>query len=77
MKIIDLLKIAENALVALSDNGIRTDDVWHIALFNDYENLRSAGEKTTYITALLADKYNTSESSVKRIVRRLNKQVKL
>ena len=74
---IELIKISKTTLEALAEKGVKTKDVRHIGMYNDYEEMKHNGEKSTYIIACLADKYSTSESNVKRILKRLRSQVKI
>lgn len=77
MQIIDLMKFSAMILETLSKNGIKTSDYKFISLYNDYLNMCNIGEKTTYIVAHLAQKYDTSESTVYRIIRRFRRAIKL
>lgn len=50
--------------------GIRMDDVRYIELYNDYNRLLADGEKTSYIVAVLAEKYGVCERKVYDLIRR-------
>ncbi len=76
MKIIELLRFHKEFLKRMSENDIKTDDWEHVEMFNEYEQMRNAGEKATWIFPHLADKYGCSESSVYRIVSRFKSDVK-
>jgi len=48
-----------------------------VEMFEEYLHMRSKREKFRYIMAHLAEKYRMSESSIKRIVKRLSSEVNL
>ena len=75
MKVVELVKISMEALKMMSDSGIRTEDWQHIKMYEEYIDMRRNCEKFRYIIAHLAEKYKLSESSIKRIVKRLSREV--
>lgn len=75
MKIAELVKISMETLKMMSKVGIKTDDWRHIEMFEEYLDMRKNCEKFRYIMAYLAEKYRISESTVKRIVKRLSGEV--
>lgn len=70
MKIIELLKLNRELLTICRSAGIRLDDVRYIELYNDYARLLANGEKTSYIVAVLAEKYGVCERKVYDLIRR-------
>ena len=76
MKVVEFLKIGQEMLKLMSLFDLRRDDYKHIELYEEYMVLRGEGEKVDYIFATLSSKYNVSESTIKRIVKRLSKEVK-
>jgi len=62
-------------LKMMSVSGIKTEDWQHIKMYDEYMDMRRNREKFRYILAYLAEKYSISESSVKRIVKRLSAEV--
>ena len=76
MKVVEILKLGREFLKLLSSFDLRCDDYKHIELYEEYVKMRRDGDKVDYILYLLSEKYNLSESTVKRIVRRLSKEVK-
>lgn len=76
MKAIDVVKIMAQGMKMLSDADIRTEDYRHIPMYEEYLSMRQDKEKYRYIIAVLAMKYNLSQSSVVRIINRLSKAVK-
>ena len=75
MKVVELIKISMESLKMMSNCGIRTSDWKHIEMFEEYLNMRRNCEKFRYIMAHLAEKYRMSESSIKRIIKRLSGEV--
>lgn len=75
MKIVELIKISTETLKMMSNSGIKTGDWQHVKMYEEYLDMRSKCEKFRYIMAFLAEKYRLSESSVKRIVKRLSSEV--
>lgn len=70
MKVIELLKLNRDLLTFCRSAGIRLDDVRYIELYNDYARLLANGEKTSYIVALMAEKYGICERKVYDLIRR-------
>lgn len=75
MKAIELLKVGSELLKLMSTCDLLVDDWKNIAMYEEYTALRKAGEKCAYITAMLSEKYKVSESTVKRVVKRLSDEV--
>lgn len=76
MKAIEFLKIGRELLKVMSNLGLRRDDYQHIELYEEYVIMRAEGEKVDYILCYLSDKYKLSESTVKRVVKRLSREVR-
>lgn len=72
MKVIEILKLNRELLNICRDVGIRMDDVQYIELYNDYNRLLAAGEKVSYIVAVLAERYAVSERKVYALIKRLS-----
>lgn len=70
MKVIELLKLNRELLTICQAAGVRIDDVRYIELYNDYARLLADGEKTSYIVALMAEKYGVCERKVYDLIRR-------
>ena len=62
-------------LKMMSNSGIKTSDWQYIKMYEEYQQMRSNNDKFRYIIAFLSEKYKTSESTVKRIVKRLSREV--
>ena len=77
MKVVELVKISIETLKMMSKHDIKLNDWKHIEMFEEYLDMRRNREKFRYIMAYLAEKYKISESTVKRIVKRLSEEVML
>ena len=75
MKVAELVKISMEALKMMSNSGIKVEDWQHIEMYEEYMDMRKNCEKFRYIMAYLAEKYKTSESTIKRVVKRLSREV--
>ena len=77
MKVVELVKISIETLKMMSKHDIKLNDWKHIEMFEEYLDMRRNKDKFRYIMAYLAEKYKISESTVKRIVKRLSEEVML
>ena len=77
MEAIDFLKVGKEFLKLMSNCDLRLDDYKHVELCEEYAEMRENGYKVDYILSVLSSKYKMSESTIKRIVKRLSKEVKL
>ncbi len=77
MKCADLVKINRISMELMSKHDIRQSDYAFIELYEEYLVMRDRGDKYNYIIAVLSERYNISDSTVKRIVRRLSKEVNM
>jgi len=73
MKLVDLVKIGAEMLKMMSENDVKLNDWKYVKMHEEYVKMRAEGIKYRAVIAILADKYNTSEASIERIVRRLSK----
>lgn len=71
MKVVELLSVSEKLIKALHENGIKTEDVHHLPLYQEYLLLKGDGHKTTYIVSHLSDKYKICERKVYKVLKRL------
>lgn len=76
MKAIEILRIGLEMLKVMSDFGLRTGDYKHVEMYEEYIEMRRRGEKVDYILAHLSSKYKMSESTIKRVMKRLSKESK-
>ena len=73
MTIYEILSFNKELLQRLFNAGVKTSDCLYVDLFNDYIWMRNAGNKTTYIVAVLSDKYTMSERKVYDVIRHLSR----
>lgn len=72
MTIYEILSFNRELLRRLCSIGVRPDDCRFVDLYSDYLRMKSAGEKTTYIVAVLAERYGICERKVYDVIRRLS-----
>ena len=72
-----VLKLNLNQLKMMSDFDIPAHYYRYIPMFEDYLQMRAAGEKMAYIIAVLTERYDVSDSTVKRVIKALSLRVKL
>lgn len=75
MKAAILLKIGAELLKMMSICDLRVQDVEYIELYAQYVKARNNHEKYNVIIYELANQHHLSESTVKRIIRRFEKEV--
>lgn len=71
-----MLFLIRDLLKSMSDIGIKMDDYKYIGLCQEYNELVARGNKREYARAVLSRKYSVSESTVFRIITRMNKPLK-
>ena len=69
MKKVEILRLSGEMLKRLHDFGIKMTDYEYLPLYDDYVRMRSAGEKTTYIVAVLCERYNLCERKVYKLLK--------
>jgi len=77
MTIYEILSFNKELLQRLFNAGIKASDCLYVDLFNDYIQMRTTGEKTTYIVAVLSEKYSMCERKVYGVIRYLSKECKI
>ena len=70
-----LLKLNINQMEIMSKCGLSVDDVRYIPVFEEYQSLLADGVPKERIYQYLKKKHFVSESTVKRVVKRLSRQV--
>ena len=75
MKTFELLKFNKILLELMSKCDIRRDDCKFVDLYEEYRCMREKGEKYLYVVTHLAERYGVSVSSVKRLIKRLSREV--
>ena len=71
-----LLKLNLNQVKLMSMFGLSVDDVNYIPMFEEYLSLRREGVPKERIYQHFRSKYHVSESTAKRVIKRLSRQVK-
>lgn len=72
-----LLKLNLYQVEIMSKCGLSVDDVRHIPMYEEYLSLRRDGVAKERIYQYFRTKYNVSESTAKRVIKRLSAQVSL
>ena len=70
-----LLKLNINQVKAMSKCGLSVDDFRYVPMYEEYLYLRSEGVPKERIYQHFRSKYHVSESTVKRVIRRLSQRV--
>ena len=73
----ELIKASASVCKVLADNGISPSDYKFIGLVEEYHRLKAEGQKYAYITFYLAQQYSVSETSVYRIVKKLQENANI
>ena len=73
MTLFEILNFNKELLNRLCMVGFEPDDCRYIDLYNEYEQMKNAGEKVTYIVNFLSAKYDVSERKIYEIVKRFGK----
>lgn len=73
MTLFEILNFNKELLNRLCMVGFKPDDCRYIDLYNEYEQMKNAGEKVTYIVNFLSTKYDVSERKIYEIVKRFGK----
>ena len=76
MKAIEILLIGREMLKIMSEIGLRTNDYKYLPMYEEYVEMRRSNNKVDYILMFLSHKYKLSESTIKRVIKRLSKEVK-
>ncbi len=70
-----LLKINLNQVKTMSKCGLSVDDVRYVPMYEEYLSLRREGVSKERIYQYLGNRYFVSESTVKRVIKRLSRRV--
>ena len=70
-----LLKLNLNQVEIMSKCGLSVDDVRHVPMYEEYLSLRREGVPKERIYQHFRGKYHVSESTVKRVIKRLSQRV--
>ena len=75
MNAAELLKINKFLMEMMSKVGIKHTDWRFLEMYDEYLCMRKARDKYAYIIAVLSEKYKVSESTIKRLIKRLSREV--
>ena len=70
-----LLKLNLNQVETMSKCGLPVDDARYVPMYEEYLSLRREGVPKERIYQHFRSKYHVSESTVKRVIRRLSQRV--
>lgn len=70
-----LLKLNLNQVKTMSKCGLSVDDARYVPMYEEYLSLRSEGVPKERIYQHFRGKYHVSESTAKRVVKRLSRRV--
>ena len=73
MSVKDLLLFSGELLKRLHESGIRIDDYKYVQLLKDYEELKSEGNKQTYMVAMLSHRYGICARKIYKLLARMRK----
>ena len=73
MEAYKMLFLIRDLMKSMSEIGIKMDDYKYIGLCQEFNELVAKGHKREYARAVLSRKYSVSESTVFRIITRMNK----
>lgn len=75
MKAARILLIGRELLKLMSICDLKIDDYKYLEMYSEYVKARNSKVKYSAIIMELSDKYGISESSVKRIIRRFEREI--
>lgn len=75
MKAVNLLRIGAELLKLMSICDLKVSDWQYLEMYSEYVKGRNNHIKYDVIIMQLSERYNISESSVKRIIRKFDKEV--
>lgn len=75
MVVAKLIEIGSKMMKLLSECDIRMGDYKYLDMYADYREMRSKGEKMTYIVEVLSEKYGISVASVYRLISKFGKPI--
>lgn len=73
MTIFEILKFNRELIERLSSLGFKPEDCRYIDLYEEYNRMKMAGDKVTYIVLHLSVKYSVCERKVYDIIRRFGR----
>ena len=77
MRVFETLKANESLLKILVLNGVRVADIEWLEMYDDYRRLMNEGHKKTYIVSYLEEQYGCPVPTIYRVVRRLERSLRI
>ena len=77
MKVIEAINLTHDLLMRIKEMGVKLDDCQYAHLYDDFEDMKAKGYKTTSIVTVLADIYHISERKVYALLRLFNANCKI
>lgn len=75
MKVVKLLSLGKEFLKIMSFCDLKVEDYKYIEMYSEYVKARQNNEKYTFVIMKLSQCYGISESTVKRIIKRFEKEI--
>ena len=66
----EIIKLNKTSIDRLCEAGFRLEDCQYLNLYEDYKRMHDAGEKMTYIVAVLHDQYHVCERKIYDLIKR-------
>lgn len=76
MTVYEIVKASESLMKVMEANKIAPHYARHIEIYEQYMRMKKEGHKMLYAMQWICETYNTTESTIKRIVQRFSKQIK-
>lgn len=77
MKVHEVLALYRKLLATMTRQGVSSDDIRYLDLFNEYQTMKANGAKRSDICDFLSQKHKASTSTIKTAVRRLEEEYEL
>lgn len=75
MRVVTYLEQNEQVCQTLFRFGIRLSDVRYLDMYHEYMRMTKDGIKATFIIPYLSEQYDVSESTLRRILQRLQQRI--
>ena len=76
MTAIELVRFCGQFLKSLSECDIKTSDYKYVEMCDEYTRLTEIGHKKEYVIAVITERFHISESTLRRVLKRLYRPVK-
>ena len=71
MKVVELLKMGAEMLKLMSHHDVLRDDWKYVRLYEEYQSMRTNGQKHAAAISMLSEDYRISTRTVERVIKRL------